>query len=58
MTERDLMEEAKIILKLIFVIQMQLLRKNEKALSHRDYTEKDLNLILGALVGQARPKIC
>ena len=58
MNERDLMEEAKIILKLIFVIQRRVLRKNKRALLHRDYSEKDLNLILGALVGRARLKIC
>ena len=58
MTERDLMEETKNILKLIFVIQRGVLRKNHKALSNRDYSEKVLNLILSALVVTAHPKIC
>ena len=51
------MEEAKSIVKLIFVIQRGVLRKNQRALSNRDYSEKVFNLILFALVSRARTKI-
>ena len=58
MTERDLMEKAKSIWKLIFVFQRRVLGKNQRALSNRDYGQKVLNLILVPLVSTALPKIC
>ena len=56
--KRGLMEVAKGILKLIFIIQKRVLRKNQRVLSNRDYSEKVFNQILIALVSRACPKIC
>ena len=49
--------KANIILKLIFAIQKRVLRKNQRTLSSKDYSQKVLNLILDALFGRARPII-
>ena len=51
-------EEAKINFKIPCLIRRQVLSKNQRALSIREKSKNVLSLILGALFGKARPKIC
>ena len=58
LTARNLSEVAKIILKLHFLTRMQVLRKTKEDYQTRKNCKNVLYLILSALVGKARPKIC
>ena len=57
LTGRDPNEGTKIIQKLLFLTQGPVLRKNKKHYDEKKKSENVLYLILGALVGRARPKI-
>ena len=57
LTGRDPKEEAKTISKLLFSTRRPVLRKNKEHYGKKKKSENVLYLILGALVGRARPKI-
>ena len=57
LTGRDPKEEAKTISELLFLTRRPVLRKNKELYGKKKKSENVLYLILGALVGRARPKI-
>ena len=61
MTPTDPKEEAKIILKFLFVTRKRVFRKKQRTIPKEDKklkTKKVLYLILDALVARACPNIC
>ena len=58
LTGRDPSEGVKVILNLHFLIRRRVLRKNQGGLLNGENCADVIYLILGALVGRARPKIC